>query len=361
MLSVMGWRVIPTLLRLLVVPRTERKVPPWVLSTVVLIRLRAMLERMDRRFAMLDEVRSAPRGSVDWTRYATRHLSRAQLLSVPCRFPDLRDDWDLKAAIRFTLQRQLEELERQRTAGSFVLRLIDLCQALLLKVRDTLPRRPAAGSISSWYRGALRTEIFRDGLQAIEWTVDERGLAGLSDLQGLPWAMSMEEFFEAWAEVVFARVAHRIGGTLRTGRQRQTLVPIDWQPPYLGSQKYLLPDLILERGEQTIIVDAKYKQHWEELNEERWSDLSEQLRESHRADLLQVLAYANLATTSQVIVCLAYPCAPAMWDSLQRNGRAFHRASLRSGDRRIEILLAALPMRVETQTLVDALATELQS
>ena len=33
------------------------------------------------------------------------------------------------------------------------------------------------------------------GLQAIEWTADERGLAGVSDLEGIPWTMPMNEFF----------------------------------------------------------------------------------------------------------------------------------------------------------------------
>ena len=33
MLAVMGWRVIPTPLKLPLLPRSERKIPPWVLST----------------------------------------------------------------------------------------------------------------------------------------------------------------------------------------------------------------------------------------------------------------------------------------------------------------------------------------
>ena len=31
-----------------------------------------------------------------------------------------------------------------------------------------------------------------EGMQAIDWTVEERGLAGLSDLEGIPWTMPME-------------------------------------------------------------------------------------------------------------------------------------------------------------------------
>ena len=34
-----------------------------------------------------------------------------------------------------------------------------------------------------------RVDVFLEGLQAIDWTVDERGLAGLSDLEGILWTL----------------------------------------------------------------------------------------------------------------------------------------------------------------------------
>ena len=103
------------------------------------------------------------------------------------------------------------------------------------------------------------TQSFREGLQAIEWTIEDRGLAGLSNLQGLPWIMPMELFFEAWIETIAGKIIRQIGGTLRTGRKRETISPISWEPPFLGSQKYLLPDVIIERENDVIILDAKYK------------------------------------------------------------------------------------------------------
>jgi hypothetical protein len=359
MLAEMGWRIVPATLPLPMLPRSDRKIPPWVLATIVLFRLEAMLNQLERRFEMTESIRTAPRGSVDWPSYVTQQMSRAQFLSVPCRFPDLRDDRALKAAIRFTLQKQLVGLAGQRLAGTFVLRLIELCQSLIDRVRDVAPREPGPLELDGWLRGPLKTTQFRDGLQAIEWTVDDRGLAGLSDLQGLPWAMSMETFFEAWSETVLVDVARLIGGTVRSGRQRQTIAPLVWEPPYLGSQKYLLPDLVLERGDTTVIVDAKYKEHWEEMQVRRWGEMEDDLRERHRADLLQVLAYANLSTAPRIVVCLAYPCHRETWESLEQRGRLYHRASLRAGDRRIDVLLTAFPMGLPARTVAQTLAKEI--
>ncbi len=168
----------------------------------------------------------------------------------------------------------------------------------------------------------------------------------------------MESFFEAWCEAVLATVARRIGGTLRSGRLRQTVVPLSWDPPYVGSQKSLLPDLILERGDTTIIVDAKYKEHWEEMQGQPWGQLEAQLRERHRADLLQVLAYANLSGTPRVVVCLAYPCSRATWASLRDRDRLFHRASLRAGARNVELLLTAFPMGERVDEVASRFAAE---
>lgn len=343
-LGASGWRVAPSLLNSPSLPRSERRIPPWVLAAIVIFRMRALVQNLDRRFEMISGELSAPRGSIAWEDYARRKISHGRMLEVPCRFPDLRDDKELKGAIRFTLQKQLGSLYEQRTAGSFVLDLIVLCQQLLSRVQDARALPPRASTVALWMRGSLRTEIFRRGIEAIEWTVEERGLAGLSDLQGLPWMMSMDSFFEAWAETIMARVARNGGGVLKTGRRRETIVPLGWDPPYLGSQKSLIPDIVLEREDLTVIVDAKYKDHWEEMQDHRWTNLDEELRERHRADLLQVLAYSTIARTPRVLVCLAYPCREETWLSLRERTRLFHRAVVPTAHRTVDLMLTAFPL-----------------
>jgi len=82
---------------------------------MVLTRLKALLDSLDRRFEMIHEYRGAPRGTVNWPRYATKSLPSANFLSVPCVFPDLRDDRLLKGAIRIAVEKQLRALKHRRT------------------------------------------------------------------------------------------------------------------------------------------------------------------------------------------------------------------------------------------------------
>lgn len=366
MLGKMGWKVIPSILKLPLLPLSDRKIPPWVLSTTVLMRVKALLDSLERRFEFVEADLKAPRGSVNWAKYAVSRISSARFLDVPCRYPDLRDDREIKAAIHYTLLKQLTSLESQRNAGIFVFQLISICQALLERVCNVSAKVPTSMAFSSFYRGSFRTDVFRDGLQAMEWTVDDRGLAGLGDLKGLPWIMPMDEFFEAWVETVVEKLAQRIGGILRVGRKRETVTPLKWDPPYTGSQKYLLPDLVLERlssrGDEveTIIFDAKYKSHWEDLNIDQWGNLHDDIREQHRADLLQVLAYSTSYNTNRIVSCLIYPCQMKTWESLKKRGLLFHYASINSDIRNVNLIITAIPMESRIDEAIYTLLKALQ-
>jgi hypothetical protein len=233
-------------------------------------------------------------------------------------------------------------------------------QQLLRRVQSVPVYVPSSTTLSVWLQRPLRTDHFVSGLQAIEWTIDERGLAGLSDLEGIPWTMPMERFFEAWVETIFRVVVQRTGGQIRVGRKRETIHPINWEPMYMGSQKSLVPDIWIEWDSTTVIVDAKYKRHWEELQRHAWVDVEAQLREHHRNDLLQVLAYANLARTPRVIACLMYPCSAKSWDSLVERGRLVHRAELTVGTRSLHLWLTAVPMVAPVERIATALVNELR-
>ena len=66
-LGATGWRVVPMTLSLPLLPGSERKIPPWVLSTIIVARVEALLKSLERRFELIAEERSAPRGRVDWS------------------------------------------------------------------------------------------------------------------------------------------------------------------------------------------------------------------------------------------------------------------------------------------------------
>lgn len=361
LLAHMGWRVAPQPLRLPLLRRSERRVPPWVLSSMVLVRMKALLQSLARRFETATEDLAAPRGQVDWTAYSCARIPFGRLTSIPCTFPELRDDRHLLSAIRYTVERHARSLAGQRMQGGFVGTLIALAEDLLAALRGVCAVAPAPGMLQTWSRRPLLPLPFREGLQAIDWTVEDRGLAGLSELEGIPWVLPMDRFFEAWVETQFAALARRTGGRLRSGRKNETVAALHWQPGTLGSQRTLVPDLILEWPGLTLIVDAKYKRHFEDLQESHWRYTATTLQEAHRHDLLQVLAYANLARENRVISCLAYPCARPLWEDLSRRGRIVQTAEIPSAARPLSVWLTAMPMVEEAAELLAPLESQVLS
>lgn len=344
MLAGTGFRVVPEMLPLPDLVQSERRVPPWVLSSVVLARLKSLLDSLQRRFTMTEADLRAPRGQVDWERYAGARLPLGRALEVPCRFPDLRDDEEVRSAIHWVVRRHREALLGQAAAGLVVRRLLELCDGLLSRLSGTSPRLPNPAARSAWSRAKTPLRAFREGIQAIEWTVDERGLAGLAELSGLAWRMDMEVFFEAWVEAVAEQAARRTGSILLAGRRGETKVPLDWSPPSAGSQRSLVPDLVLRRSDVVVVVDAKYKRHAEEIERVGWSSADALLKEAHRADVLQALAYSTLYDAPRLVACLAYPAGPAAMAALKERGRVATRATVRTGSRHVELALLAVPL-----------------
>ncbi|HTH49531.1 MAG TPA: hypothetical protein VMB21_18595, partial [Candidatus Limnocylindria bacterium] len=103
------------------------------------------------------------------------------------------------------------------------------------------------------------------------------------------------------------------------------------------------------------------KDHWEEMRQNRWMDLDTEIRERHRDDLLQVLAYSALSDAKLITACLAYPCTSDTWDSLRVRGQLYRRGRIHADKREIEVVLIALPMGLRPQELAEHLGAALSS
>ena len=177
-LGTSGFKVIPQVLSLPLLPKTEREIPDWILSATVLPRLKALLAQLSRRFEIIEDVRSAPHGQVNWANYVTEKLPAMKFLEVPCRHPDLRNDRELTAAIHYVLRKQLASLESQRHAGTVVVELLQICVALLRLVQDVLPMRPTRKQLDGWFRMPFATSTSRVGWMQSNGAARKRGSVG---------------------------------------------------------------------------------------------------------------------------------------------------------------------------------------
>jgi hypothetical protein len=309
------------------VPGSARSVPSWLLAAPVLRRLEALLRQRRRGFIEREEERVSPRGRIDWSHYANRGLATGRWTSLLCRFPDPDDDPDLMSAVRWTLGRIQDDLEDYR--DSVPARLLRLRAANLeVQVGPGASRRPSA-----------RPDPEVDGVvaeanQAMGWIAEERGLGGSRSLDGMSWQLAIEQVWEAWVDHFISVLAPRCG--LVQVPTEQTARSLNWHSS-LGSMRRLIPDSGLRGPGRTIWVDAKYKAHLQLLAQKGWVGLGEDVRDAHRADLHQALAYAALDGAARVDSILAYPQVDA------GSGNAPAIATVPAGRRTVRLLLVGLP------------------
>ena len=207
--------------------------------------------------------------------------------------------------------------------------------------RPLMPRSQELSRVAESNR--VIANALRQGLQALGWVVDERGLGGGQEMDGLAWQLPLEQLWERYVEAKIRDEVSREGGDLMVGRLGQTVFPLQWSTNTARSMTHLVPDIVIRKGRAVRIVDAKYKAHFADLDEYAWMKLANEIRDAHRADVHQVLAYASLYDAEDVTATLVYPLRQSTWEALKDRGRDHARADLYHGSRRVRLELRGMP------------------
>lgn len=343
-LSETGWVAAPEFLEGALVPGSGREVPPWVLAGPVLARLADLLHTLRRGYHARTEVLRQPRGQILWGRYARQSLATGNWADLPCRFHELTTDPMVRRMARWALEHIRLDLVHAGGRDTIARLLIALTDELLRTVRDVSPFTPRRHDLDRLTAGnRLLDTSLRRGLEALGWVSEERGLGGGREMDGLAWTLPLHELWENYVEALTRREAALVGGEVRVGRRRETVFPIEWSDPSHRSLGHLVPDIVVFRGSSVQIIDAKYKAHLAELDEAGWHRFTADARESHRADIHQVLAYAGLYSADDIQATLVYPLRRSTYDALALRGRDRSVAYLHHGARQVRLELRGVP------------------
>ena len=338
-----GWSAMPSFPQYPLVPGSGREVPPWVLAGPVLARLNEMLRDLTKGYEEKEEIRTQPRGKILWPRYIGHHLSTGRWHRLPCRYPNLDADPRVQGFVRWTLERIRRMLEGVGGTDPIAHSLATVATRLIESLAAVKPLRPTRSEIATLTSTShVVRQAFLAGIEAVSWVVEERGLGGGQELDGLPWTLALDELWERYVEAVYRKEARLNGGEIRTARSRETTVPIRWSPPSHRSLSHLIPDIVIRRGRVVHIIDAKYKAHFNDLDSVGWRRFTDDAREAHRADVHQILAYTSLIDADEIIATLVYPLRTSTWQSLADAGQDLITADLSVGGRRISLHLRGL-------------------
>ena len=114
------------------------------------------------------------------------------------------------------------------------------------------------------------------------------------------WRIDYSVFFERYVQYLFGEISKSTGWKAVCNPQ----YPISGKRPTWGLH-YLEPDLVLQKDETQYVLDAKYKSHMY-----NWSDAgSDNLKDTFRHDLHQILAYCSFNQMTTKKAFLVYPFA----------------------------------------------------
>jgi hypothetical protein len=250
----------------------------------------------------------------------------------------------IRSYIKWAAERVRMSLMAVGRADHIASALVQLASQLLTELDDVAARRPQQHAIREAETTRMLAQAsLRNGLQALGWVADERGLGGGREMAGLAWQLPLEALWERYVESVVRTEVAREGGEITVGRLGQTTFPLHWSSSAARSMTQLVPDIVVRRGRSVQIVDAKYKSHFAELDERSWMAVADEIQAAHRADIHQVLAYAALYDAEEISASLVYPLRQSTWEALVARGRERSRAELFHGSRRVVLELRGMP------------------
>ncbi|MBQ7257041.1 MAG: hypothetical protein IJS60_05045 [Abditibacteriota bacterium] len=112
----------------------------------------------------------------------------------------------------------------------------------------------------------------------------------------MAWRIDMAELFERYIQHIIAKSLQGINGLMKPNEKIQGSKCPSW------GLRYLEPDIIINLNSNIYMADVKYKSHFLNLG-----DNSEKLKEEHRADLHQLLAYCSFTPNTDKTGFIFYP------------------------------------------------------
>jgi hypothetical protein len=338
--------ITPQLPRIGVLPKSDSQTPTWVISAIVLKRLELFVLTLPKTFNSVLTQSAQPSGSIVWDRYIQQSLSVGRPDRLIIKQSVFQYTSHILSLLHATASQHIQALNKHGRRFERLLRRFE-------KIRQLSHSAPQSWASLDAISSHAHEEIALEAIDAMRWTRDNTGLGGIQAQKGLAWKLDMEQTFEAWVATVVTEVGCMCGGRPKIGALQQTLKPIVWQQS-ARTQNSLIPDVELETHQATLIVDAKYKEHWNAFHI-GWHSCGTDVKENHRKDLLQILAYAATHAYHRKICILAYPCSKTEWEERIKSDQLFLKADIAPGNQTgVELVLTAIPFGVSAQILAKS-------
>ncbi|MHC1787215.1 MAG: hypothetical protein AB9880_09170 [Christensenellales bacterium] len=227
-----------------------------------------------------------PKANTQWDAYARRSANPENALSYPVKGSVLSGDHPEWQMLKHVLLLAIRELSKSTTPQEIRLPSLRKADSLLQVTREIQPR--ATSDIPLHFTDPKDIKSLKAQASLL---LRQEGSAMSA------WRMDIAELFERYVQFVLAKTVAELPARLYKNPHFVSHSAI----PAWGLRQ-LEPDALLMIGDTMVAVDAKYKAHYYGQGV-----TSDTLRETHRADLHQILAYCSFADSFDKLGMLIYP------------------------------------------------------
>lgn len=240
-----------------------------------------------QKFDVIEKIESRPSSGTMWQKYAMRSYDPSRALSYPNRLNRMS-----------TMHKEFQQL----------LHVLFFCFSELRKpivpIRSKVAYASKINHLCSKYREsaclAPPTEFMIHASDPVA-VKEAKAIANIilnnQRTKKRAWRLDYSEFFERYVQFVFSSVASSVSSKAICNPHYS----VSGKIPKWGLH-YLEPDLVLQKEGMQCVVDAKYKSHFYNIN-----DVGEELKDTFRADLHQILAYCSFNDMKTKKAILVYP------------------------------------------------------
>jgi hypothetical protein len=258
--------------------------PPFYLEAVkFVVALEKVLRKPWRKFDCVEVVRSEPTGQIDWGRYLQFESTGENKLKFPVRRNILSEFHREYRQLRFVFDICDRELRSShvptRIRKAFRSRLDFIEQRMYLHE----PLAAASFTIKSSDRPAVK-----------ECKEQANRILKREHTSSSARRVDLNDVFEKFAQHIFEKVAHSLGGKISLNPNLQMTESSDSN---LESRR-LAPVAVLTMQELTVFIDAKFKSHLF-VNSESNDDFDR--------DIQRVTEYFSFAVTDHSLGLICYP------------------------------------------------------
>lgn len=252
------------------------------------------------KFDTKERTHSYPKASTDWSKHAIASSDPKNALLFPSHDSVLTTNHKEWQQLKYVFEIAKEQVVNSTVPSSIRFRYQSLIENISNKVSEinSLP-------VSEVVIRASDPKCIKDAK-----TQANIILKKASD-KCSAWRMDMAELFERYAQHIVLRGTRELSGTVISNGKITGKGSI----PSWGL-RYLEPDIIVKVGKCIYVADAKYKSNF--YNLEKNSDV---LKETHRSDLHQLLAYCSFEPQKEKTGILFYPAQKTQYKEINYTDR----------------------------------------